>query len=98
MTPEEFIESLHAQGGGSDYAIATPAPALISGAVSRYETAHAAGGRIRVDEVSAVLAPYVGRLGCLRAQRGEVVDSLTLDANYVRRTDAELHWKAPKES
>jgi len=98
MTPEEFIESLHAQGGGSYYAIATPAPALISGAVSRYETAHAAGGRIRVDEVSAVLAPYVGRLGCLRAQRGEVVDSLTLDANYVRRTDAELHWKAPKES
>ncbi len=98
MTPEEFIESLHARGGGSDYAIATPAPALISGAASRYETSQAAGGRIRVDEVSAVLAPHVGRLGYLRAQRGDVVDSLTLDANYVRRTDAELHWKAPKES
>jgi len=51
-----------------------------------------------VDEVSAILAPRVGRLGVLRARRGEVVDALTLDANYVRRTDAELHWKAPKES
>ena len=28
-----------------------------------------------------------------QAQRGEWADPLTLDANYVRRTDAELHWK-----
>lgn len=98
MTPEEFFESFHARGAAHDCTIVTPAPALISGAASRYETAHAASGRIRVDEVSAILAPHVGRLGYLRAQRGEVVDSLTLDANYVRRTDAELHWKAPKES
>jgi hypothetical protein len=46
--------------------------------------------------VSAILAPHIGRLGYQRARRGELVDSLTLDANYVRRTDAELHWKAPK--
>jgi len=98
MTPEEFLESLHARGADSDCTIVTPAPALISGAASRYETAHPAGGRVRVDEVSVILAPHVGRLGYLRVQRGEAVDSLTLDANYVRRTDAELHWKAPKES
>jgi len=98
MTPEEFLESLHVRGAADDCTIVTPTPALISGATSRYETAPAASGRIRVDEVSAILAPYVGRLGYLRGQRGEVVDSLTLDANYVRRTDAELHWKAPKES
>jgi tRNA threonylcarbamoyladenosine biosynthesis protein TsaB len=98
MTPDEFIESLHARRAASDSTIVTPAPALVCAAASRYETTHAAGRGIRVDEVSAILAPYVGRLGYLRAQRGEVVDSLTLDANYVRRTDAELHWKAPKES
>jgi tRNA threonylcarbamoyladenosine biosynthesis protein TsaB len=98
MTPEEFFESLHARGAADDCTIVTPVPALISGAASRYETAHAASARIKVDEVSAILASHVGRLGYLRAQRGEVVDSLTLDANYVRRTDAELHWKAPKES
>jgi len=96
MTPDEFIETLHARGAATNCTIVTPAPALISAAASRYETAHAVSGGVRVDEVSAILAPYVGRLGYLRAQRGEVVDSLTLDANYVRRTDAELHWKAPK--
>jgi tRNA threonylcarbamoyladenosine biosynthesis protein TsaB len=98
MTPEEFIEMLQARGVATDCTIVTPTPAVISATASRYETTHTAGGGIRVDEVSAILAPYVGRLGYLRAQRGEVVDSLTLDANYVRRTDAELHWKAPKES
>jgi hypothetical protein len=35
----------------------------------------------------------VGQLGYLRAQRGELSDSLTLDANYIRRSDAELHLK-----
>ena len=98
MTPEEFVETLPARDAASDFAIVTPVPALISAAVSRYETDRASTRTIRVDEVSAILAPHVGRLGYLRAQRGEVVDSLTLDANYVRRTDAELHWKAPKES
>ena len=57
-----------------------------------------AGAEFSCTKCQAILAPYIGRLGYLRAQRGEVVDSLTLDANYVRRTDAELHWKAPKES
>ena len=98
MTPEEFLDSLRARGAATDCTIVTPAHALVAAAASRYETVHAWGARICVDEVSAILAPYIGRLGYLRAQRGELVDSLTLDANYVRRTDAELHWKAPKES
>jgi tRNA threonylcarbamoyladenosine biosynthesis protein TsaB len=98
MTPEEFLEALSARDADSDCTIVTPCPPLISDAASRYETAHASQARIRIEEVSATLAPHVGRLGHLRAQRGEVVDSLTLDANYVRRTDAELHWKAPRES
>lgn len=98
MTPEEFIESLDRRGDVPGCAIVTPMPALISGAASRYETAHARAQPIPVEEVSSVLAPHVGRLGYLRAQRGDVVDSLTLDANYIRRTDAELRWKAPNQS
>lgn len=43
--------------------------------------------------VSSVLAPVVGRLAYHAAQRGQICDGLTLDANYVRRSDAELHWK-----
>jgi tRNA threonylcarbamoyladenosine biosynthesis protein TsaB len=47
----------------------------------------------RVEVVSAALAPVVGQLGYERAQRGEVVDALALDAHYIRRSDAELLWK-----
>jgi hypothetical protein len=48
-----------------------------------------------VEQVSSVLAPLIGQLGYKRAQRGQLSDALSLDANYVRRTDAELHWKLP---
>jgi len=46
-----------------------------------------------LDIVSSVLAPSIGRIAHARALRGEVSDALRLDANYVRRTDAELRWK-----
>ena len=47
----------------------------------------------RVITVSAALAPAIGRLGFERAQRGDLVDAMRLDANYVRRSDAEAAWK-----
>jgi tRNA threonylcarbamoyladenosine biosynthesis protein TsaB len=47
----------------------------------------------RIVPVSAALAPAIGRLGFERAQRGDLVDSVRLDANYVRRSDAESAWK-----
>ena len=46
-----------------------------------------------VLQVSAALAPAIGRLGFERAKRGDLVDSIRLDANYVRRSDAESAWK-----
>ena len=46
-----------------------------------------------VVQVSAALAPAIGRLGFERAKRGDLVDSIRLDANYVRRSDAESAWK-----
>ena len=95
MTPDESIESLHARGEIQGCVIVTPIPALISSAVSRNETAQSPSRTIPVEQVSAVLAPHVGRLGYLQAQRGEVVDSLTLDANYIRRMDGEIIVKIP---
>ena len=47
----------------------------------------------RIVQVSAALAPAIGRLGFERAKRGDLVDSIGLDANYVRRSDAESAWK-----
>lgn len=93
MTHEEFIETLQARCADSEVVIVTPEPALISETLSRLEKARASAGRISLEQVSGILAPHVGQLGYLRAQRGEMVDSLILDANYIRRSDAELHLK-----
>ena len=58
-------------------------------------SAQSPAGMLTYERVSSVLAPTIGQLAYQRAKRGEVVDALTLDANYVRRSDAELHWKGP---
>jgi tRNA threonylcarbamoyladenosine biosynthesis protein TsaB len=46
-----------------------------------------------VQKASDDLAPWVGRLGLQQLKRGDVVDALSLDANYIRRSDAEVYWK-----
>ena len=47
----------------------------------------------RVVSVSAALAPTIGKLGFQQAQHGDLLDAIRLDANYVRRSDAESAWK-----
>lgn len=93
MTRDEFIDTLQARCADSEFAIVTPEPALISDPLPRLEKARASAGKISLEQVSGILAPQVGQLGFLRAQRRELADSLTLDANYLRRSDAELHLK-----
>lgn len=46
-----------------------------------------------VELFSGELAPRIGQLGFRRFAAGEITDALKLDANYVRRSDAELFWK-----
>jgi tRNA threonylcarbamoyladenosine biosynthesis protein TsaB len=41
------------------------------------------------------LAGVIGRIAWQRLQRGEAGDPALLDANYVRRSDAELFWTDP---
>src|ERR1700724_2077752 len=43
----------------------------------------------RIEQVSTSLAPAIGHLGFDRANRGDLVDALGLDANYIRRSGAE---------
>jgi tRNA threonylcarbamoyladenosine biosynthesis protein TsaB len=49
-------------------------------------------GPFGVQLASPILAPVIGRLGYQLAKRGTFADPLTLDANYVRRSDAEVSW------
>lgn len=47
----------------------------------------------KIESVSSVLAPIIGRLGLAALAEGRFTDALALDANYVRRSDAEIFWK-----
>ena len=49
----------------------------------------------RLIACPADVASLVGELAEERARRGESTDPLELDANYVRRSDAEIFWKGP---
>lgn len=46
-----------------------------------------------IEQVSATLAGILGRVGLRRLREGKTTDALGLDANYVRRSDAEIFWK-----
>ncbi|HEY2821634.1 MAG TPA: tRNA (adenosine(37)-N6)-threonylcarbamoyltransferase complex dimerization subunit type 1 TsaB [Candidatus Acidoferrum sp.] len=45
-----------------------------------------------VQAASPILAPAIGKLGYHLATMKQFSDPLTLDANYVRRSDAEVSW------
>jgi len=102
VTPEEFAEKLGALAhsgdndgapgrGRGEFTIVTPDASVVA-VVSRL-TSNLAAGFAGLEIVSSVLAPSIGRIAHARALRGDVSDALTLDANYVRRTDAEMRWK-----
>ncbi|MGA8367233.1 MAG: tRNA (adenosine(37)-N6)-threonylcarbamoyltransferase complex dimerization subunit type 1 TsaB [Candidatus Acidiferrales bacterium] len=97
-TQEEFYAALQSRAENSDLAIVTPDAAMISSAASRSEMSRAPLLRTSIEQVSPVLAPFVGQLGHRRALRGQLADALTLGANYIRRCDAELHGKGSQGS
>lgn len=47
-----------------------------------------------IELVQAALAPAIARLGLQQLREGRTTDALGLDANYVRRSDAEIFWKS----
>jgi tRNA threonylcarbamoyladenosine biosynthesis protein TsaB len=49
-----------------------------------------------LQPVEPPFAPLLGQLGFQKFQQGLVTDAAALDANYVRRTDAEVLWKENK--
>ncbi|MGH9688283.1 MAG: tRNA (adenosine(37)-N6)-threonylcarbamoyltransferase complex dimerization subunit type 1 TsaB [Candidatus Acidiferrales bacterium] len=90
---EEFVRAIANCDGGDEIAIATPTADALSGILPQLANHDVMRRKILVYRVSPFLAPEIGRLGWLRAREGHVADALTLDANYIRRSDAELHWK-----
>jgi tRNA threonylcarbamoyladenosine biosynthesis protein TsaB len=87
MPPEDFLKIL-IDRRGANLTIVSPTPEALASVASRLET-----DSLRLERVSGTLAPLIGRIGFRLAKQGRVCDSLTLDANYVRRSDAEVLWK-----
>jgi len=87
--PAEVLARFEGDMGGRMPLFATPTPEIFSLAMSNSPFAGA-----RVAVASWVLSPAIGRLGYERAIRGETMSALDLEANYVRRPDAEMNWKA----
>lgn len=89
LTLEEFLAALEA-GGVRPEACTLAGPRL-----ERWAERLEAGPfrASRRESVSPVLAEAVARCAARKLARGETTDALHLEANYVRRSDAELLWK-----
>jgi len=90
ITPERFLDCVIGTVGVQRVEWISPDPKCIV-ATPPWASRMALAETIHV--ISPVLAPAVGRLGYRLAQEQRLTDALSLDANYVRRSDAELLWK-----
>ena len=87
LSPGELLDWL-AESGQDRPLIVTPSREAALAVVS------AVGRRsLRLEIVPEALAGMIGRLGRRKALQGRTVDALHLNANYVRRSDAESKWK-----
>ena len=88
LSAEEYFRWVAGVSGGEAPVFVTSTPDVVKAGLAAWPWEGAT-----VEEVSGELAPWVGRLGLARSLRGELVDSLGLEANYVRRSDAETKWR-----
>jgi tRNA threonylcarbamoyladenosine biosynthesis protein TsaB len=90
ISPSEFVLTVTREAGGRAVRWRTPDPRVLL-SLPEWQDAAAAG-----HILEAVQPPFADRLGLLAHRKllaGDVTDAVTLDANYVRRSDAELFWK-----
>ncbi|HEV2197616.1 MAG TPA: tRNA (adenosine(37)-N6)-threonylcarbamoyltransferase complex dimerization subunit type 1 TsaB [Candidatus Acidoferrum sp.] len=90
IAPGEFFNSVGKLTGGREIAWISPDQELVE-AVPGWKWREERGENI--ETASPILAGHIGRIGMRRLQDGKATDALGLDANYVRRSDAEIFWK-----
>jgi tRNA threonylcarbamoyladenosine biosynthesis protein TsaB len=92
IAPEDFLALVQRNTAGA----AVQWPSLDPGLIRAFPawTGHEAGGS-RLWCCEPELANAIGEIAEQQAARREFADVLQLDANYVRRSDAELSWKGP---
>ena len=89
LTLPEFLQQLEADSVRPEFCT------FVSPNLDRWAEPLAASafGASRRESISPVLAEAVAQRARRKLSRGEAVDALHLQANYVRRSDAELLWK-----
>src|SRR5207248_373922 len=90
IAPAKFVETAVELAAGEKILWVSPDAALLSSEAAWKEREKRGES---VEQVSATLAGIIGRMGLTRLKEGKTSDALGLDANYVRRSDAEIFWK-----
>jgi tRNA threonylcarbamoyladenosine biosynthesis protein TsaB len=90
IPPGKFIESAGELAKGGSISWVSIDAARVASA-ENWKAREARGEK--VENVSTALAPAIGRIGMGQLLAGRFTDALSLDANYVRRSDAEIFWK-----
>jgi tRNA threonylcarbamoyladenosine biosynthesis protein TsaB len=92
IAPDEFVKWVGTQVEKATVRWTSLDPGLLE-ATSAWAARAAQGEKLL--RCADGLAAGVAELGEGRAKRGQFSDALQLDANYVRRSDAEIFWKDP---
>jgi tRNA threonylcarbamoyladenosine biosynthesis protein TsaB len=95
ISPGLFVEEAVRLVKGEEIRWVSTDPAHVLGEAAWKEREKAGES---IQEVSATLAGVIGRIGARRLREGQSTDALGLDANYVRRSDAEIFWKSGRAS
>jgi tRNA threonylcarbamoyladenosine biosynthesis protein TsaB len=92
VAPSEFVDWVAQHSAGESVQWITLDPVLFRD-VPGWNERSVRGERVIL--AADGLAADVAELGEERAREGKFTDPLVLDANYVRRSDAEIFWKDP---
>jgi tRNA threonylcarbamoyladenosine biosynthesis protein TsaB len=95
IAPERFVAWAAETAGSSDIDWISSEPKSVI-ETPLWANRQAAGESVQT--ASPFLAPAIGRLGHRMALENQLTDAVSLDANYVRRTDAEVLWKDESRS
>ena len=89
-SPEEFVDWVLSQARGKSAGWISPDVQLLADGAQREQRWP------EVELASFRLAPIIAEIAAERFRRGILADAVDLDANYVRRCDAEIFWKSPR--
>jgi tRNA threonylcarbamoyladenosine biosynthesis protein TsaB len=90
IAPDKFLAWTVQRAGGQTIEWISTDPAMLT-ETEAWQARQSVGEGVRTG--SPILAPAIGRLGYRLALEKRFTDPLALDANYVRRSDAEVLWK-----